>query len=92
MSEDPKLFNAGDYNLFRYCHNDPIDMTDPMGTQDQNYAGLAPREISRRLADEQYGKTWPRFNGQTRKPISRVAPSPQGWPVMHMRRCSSPWQ
>jgi RHS repeat-associated protein len=31
MSEDPKLFDAGDYNLFRYCHNDPIDLTDPMG-------------------------------------------------------------
>src|SRR4029077_5769399 len=31
MSEDPKLFDAGDYNLFRYCRNDPIDMTDPMG-------------------------------------------------------------
>ena len=31
MSEDPKLFDAGDYNLFRYCHNDPIDHTDPMG-------------------------------------------------------------
>ncbi|HEX9423715.1 MAG TPA: RHS repeat-associated core domain-containing protein [Pyrinomonadaceae bacterium] len=31
MSEDPKLFDAGDYNLFRYCHNDPLDMTDPMG-------------------------------------------------------------
>src|SRR5206468_1530803 len=29
MSEDPKLFDAGDYNLFRYCHNDPIDFTDP---------------------------------------------------------------
>jgi hypothetical protein len=33
MSEDPKLFDAGDYNLFRYCHNDPVDMTDPMGTE-----------------------------------------------------------
>ena len=31
MSEDPKLFDANDYNLFRYCHNDPIDFTDPMG-------------------------------------------------------------
>src|SRR5437762_2305361 len=31
MSEDPKLFDAGDYNLFRYCHNDPIDLRDPMG-------------------------------------------------------------
>jgi RHS repeat-associated protein len=34
MSEDPKLFDAGDYNLFRYCHNDPIDFTDPMGLED----------------------------------------------------------
>jgi RHS repeat-associated protein len=33
MSEDPKLFDPGDYNLFRYCHNDPIDFTDPMGTE-----------------------------------------------------------
>ena len=37
MSEDPKLFDAGDYNLFRYCHNDPVDFTDPMGL-----AGDAP--------------------------------------------------
>jgi hypothetical protein len=35
MSEDPKGFDAGDYNLFRYCHNDPIDFTDPMGLADQ---------------------------------------------------------
>jgi RHS repeat-associated protein len=31
MSEDPKLFDGGDYNLFRYCGNDPLDKTDPMG-------------------------------------------------------------
>jgi hypothetical protein len=40
MSEDPQLFDAGDYNLFRYCHNDPIDFTDPMGlltTQDLDW-------------------------------------------------------
>jgi RHS repeat-associated protein len=34
MSEDPKLFDAGDYHLFRYCHNDPVDFTDPMGLED----------------------------------------------------------
>jgi D-alanyl-D-alanine dipeptidase len=33
MSEDPKLFDAGDYNLYRYCHNDPLDFTDPMGLE-----------------------------------------------------------
>ena len=41
MSEDPKLFDAGDYNLFRYCHNDPIDFTDPMGTLERYHATLA---------------------------------------------------
>jgi hypothetical protein len=35
MSEDPKLFDTGDYNLFRYCHNDPIDNVDPMGLADE---------------------------------------------------------
>jgi RHS repeat-associated protein len=38
MSEDPKLFEAGDYNLFRYCHNDPIDFTDPMGLDTRSTA------------------------------------------------------
>lgn len=46
-----KLADAGDYNLFRYCYTDPIDNVDPMGTEDQNYTGLAPKEVSRRLAD-----------------------------------------
>ncbi len=31
MSEDPKGYDAGDYNLYRYCENDPWDKTDPMG-------------------------------------------------------------
>ena len=38
---DPKLFDAGDYNLFRYCHNDPVDFTDAMGTLEQYHAELA---------------------------------------------------
>ena len=44
MSEDPKLFDAGDYNLFRYCHNDPIDFTDPMGLASDsiNWASNSP--------------------------------------------------
>jgi hypothetical protein len=51
MSEDPKLFDAGDYNLFRYCHNDPIDFTDPMGLQD-TVATYSPRQTSQQLADD----------------------------------------
>jgi hypothetical protein len=30
-------------------------MTDPMETQDQNFAGLAPREVSRMLAEQDNG-------------------------------------
>ena len=31
LQPDPKQFAAGDYNLYRYCHNDPINKTDPTG-------------------------------------------------------------
>jgi RHS repeat-associated protein len=31
MSEDPKGFDTGDYNLYRYCNNDPLDVVNPMG-------------------------------------------------------------
>lgn len=31
IQPDPKEFAAGDYNLYRYCHNDPINKTDPLG-------------------------------------------------------------
>src|SRR5438270_2457691 len=31
MQPNPKEFGAGDYNLYRYCHNDPVNKTDPMG-------------------------------------------------------------
>ncbi len=36
MSEDPKGFDAGDYNLYRYVGNDPLDKTDPMGEEPFN--------------------------------------------------------
>lgn len=49
MSEDPKLFDPGDYNLFRYCHNDPLDVTDPMGTDPP--VAYSPREESLKRVD-----------------------------------------
>jgi RHS repeat-associated protein len=33
LQPDPKEFGAGDYNLYRYCHNDPVNKTDPMGEE-----------------------------------------------------------
>jgi RHS repeat-associated protein len=31
LQTDPKGFDAGDMNLFRYCGDDPVDKSDPMG-------------------------------------------------------------
>lgn len=33
MQPDPKHFAAGDYNLYRYCHNDPVNHSDPLGLE-----------------------------------------------------------
>jgi hypothetical protein len=52
MSEDPKLFDGGDYNLFRYCHNDPIDFTDPMGLASEIVGITNPRQESFVIAAE----------------------------------------
>jgi RHS repeat-associated protein len=51
MSEDHKLADTGDYNLFRYCHNDPIDFTDPMGLTDAQMT-YSPREESLKQAED----------------------------------------
>jgi RHS repeat-associated protein len=58
MSEDPKGFAAGDYNLFRYCHNDPEDMTDPMGLLgDPNRTGFSPLDNASVAGAEEYART-----------------------------------
>jgi RHS repeat-associated protein len=31
LQPDPIQFAAGDYNLYRYCHNDPVNKSDPFG-------------------------------------------------------------
>jgi RHS repeat-associated protein len=33
LQPDPKQFEAGDYNLYRYCHNDPVNRSDPFGLE-----------------------------------------------------------
>jgi RHS repeat-associated protein len=65
MSEDPKGFDAGDYNLYRYCHNDPWDLTDPMGlvwesegsVRVQNYNDIPNIYVSRDFAPIATGVT-----------------------------------
>jgi RHS repeat-associated protein len=35
LQPDPLEFAAGDNNLYRYCHNDPVNSTDPTGLREQ---------------------------------------------------------
>jgi RHS repeat-associated protein len=37
LQPDPKEFAAGDYNLYRYCHNDPVNKSDPSGLIDEGH-------------------------------------------------------
>ena len=48
LQPDPKHFTAGDYNLYRYCHNDPINRSDPMG--------LYAPEIDDKKTQEQFNQ------------------------------------
>jgi RHS repeat-associated protein len=36
LQPDSKQFGAGDYNLYRYCHNDPVNNSDPTGLTEVN--------------------------------------------------------
>jgi RHS repeat-associated protein len=33
LQPDPQEFAGGDYNLYRYCHNDPVNKSDPSGLE-----------------------------------------------------------
>ncbi|MEN3369316.1 MAG: hypothetical protein V7609_1459 [Verrucomicrobiota bacterium] len=37
LQPDPKEFAADDYNLYRYCHNDPVNKSDPFGLEDDGH-------------------------------------------------------
>jgi RHS repeat-associated protein len=41
LQTDPTGFDAGDMNLFRYCGDDPVDRSDPLGLEFFPYTGKA---------------------------------------------------
>jgi RHS repeat-associated protein len=55
MQPDPKEFGAGDYNLYRYCHNDPINKSDPTGLADT----FLKAEVQKRI--KELGSNIPRW-------------------------------
>jgi uncharacterized protein RhaS with RHS repeats len=53
LQPDPKQFDAGDYNLYRYCHNDPVNRSDPFGLDDALKFFKAIGDFLKRRADAQ---------------------------------------
>jgi len=49
LQPDPQEFAAGDYNLYRYCHNDPVNKSDPTGLREPS-VGETHRDIMWDLA------------------------------------------
>ncbi len=45
IQPDPKHFEAGDYNLYRFCHNDPINRSDPTGLVDAQITAEVQKRI-----------------------------------------------
>jgi RHS repeat-associated protein len=45
LQPDPKQFGAGDYNLYRYCHNDPVNKSDPTGLTSEIAADIYKQKL-----------------------------------------------
>ncbi len=78
MQPDPKEFAAGDYNLYRYCHNDPVNKSDPTGlyvTYTDNWSA-ADAEKFKKAFDKQWStkegrETWEsRYNSKNEFRVS----------------------
>jgi len=74
LQPDPTGFSAGDYNLYRYCHNDPVNKSDPTGlvvTDDtwqrqMLWQGGGDGTVSEQLADMQAQSQQAAGNGGAR--------------------------
>jgi RHS repeat-associated protein len=58
MSPDPKEFAAGDYNLYRYCHNDPVNKSDPTGLASRTDEPVRLKEIKFKTPLGSHIKQW----------------------------------
>src|SRR6266404_2003125 len=86
LQPDPKEFAAGDYNLYRYCHNDPVNKSDPFGDdaeftllRDPYVSGVNPRLSAGVMSITENG----RFMGSMRVNENGFHPNRQGIPQGH---------
>lgn len=50
IESDPKGFDAGDMNLFRYCGDDPVDLSDPTGLEGEQWSYEHASSVARSKA------------------------------------------
>jgi RHS repeat-associated protein len=81
LQPDPKQFEAGDYNIYRYCHNDPVNRSDPFGLgPDEEMLTSDPvaRDEIISAVNAQAAKAWEQFKSETlemlQNPSSLVGP------------------
>jgi RHS repeat-associated protein len=82
LQTDPTGFGAGDMNLFRYCDDDPVDRTDPMGLWSQwsNFMlwqgggdGTVTEQLSRMQIQQQATAAMDKWAGWARANKKEVA-------------------
>jgi RHS repeat-associated protein len=58
LQPDPKHFTAGDYNLYRYCHNDPVNRSDPTGLASRSDELIRLKAITHKVPLGSHIKQW----------------------------------
>jgi RHS repeat-associated protein len=82
LQTDPTGFDAGDMNLFRYCADDPVDHSDPMGLD----WGFLPDQFPRNF-DNIADVPTKEANGYTARPVffavASIVPSGEGYAIRY---------
>jgi RHS repeat-associated protein len=81
LQPGPKEFAAGDYNLYRYCHNDPVNRADPFGLRSQIVVELLKKlfQAPIRVTGGTYGE-----RKEMRREVKRGAETPRGKELVKM--------
>jgi len=65
LQPDPKEFEAGDYNLYRYCHNDPVNKSDPTGLAERILEDRQWKSACFNDSGNSFQGSWAEFNDRS---------------------------